>query len=191
MQRHPQLQVWPAVCGQGGHPFHGLGAVALSRSRTTVQRAEPGQAHTLPWRGTPAWGKLGEWHRGAERKGPLGDPFAFMMLLPLSTSTPSPLSGQSCPATLRGTCVAGTRISPVTSNGSSARGKARALTTPPAQVRAWLLFGGTQEPGASQSLQSPGPISALCPPSSPLPVEQAHLGQPGSTRIWAGGDAEH
>lgn len=47
-----------------------------------MQRAEPGQAHTLPWHGTPAWGKLGEWHRGAERKGCLRDLFAFMMLYP-------------------------------------------------------------------------------------------------------------
>lgn len=79
----------------------------------------------------------------------------------------------------------------MTSNGSAARGRDRALTTPLAQVRDWLLFGGTQEPGASHSLQSPGPGHALCTPSSPMPMEQAHLGQPGSTQIWAVGDVEH
>lgn len=119
-----------------------------------------------------------------------GGAICFYDGLPLSTSTLSPLSGQSCPATLKGACVAGTRICPVTSDGSSARGRARALTTRLAWVRGWLLFGGTQELRASHSLQSPGPRHALCTPSSPMPMQQAHLGQPGSTQIWAVGDAE-
>lgn len=87
--------------------------------------------------------------------------------------------------------MAGTRICPVTSNGSTAQGRDRALTTPPAQVRGWLLFGGTQGPRTSHNLPFPRPRHALYTPSSPMPTEQAHLWQAGSTQIWAVGDAEH
>lgn len=68
-------------------PFRGgcLGAVTLSKNRTMVQKAKgQGQARILPWPGTPAWGKLGEWGRGAGGKGHLGDPFAFVVPYPLS-----------------------------------------------------------------------------------------------------------
>lgn len=153
------------------HPFHGgcLVAVALSKSRTMVHKAE-GRAQSCLGLGPLSGVNLGS---GAVGQGErtFGGPVCFCDALPLSTSILSPLSVQSCPATLRGACVDGTRIYPVTSNGSTARGRDRALTTPLAQVRGWLLFGGTQEPRASHSLQSPGPRHALYTPSSPMPME--------------------
>lgn len=90
----------------------------------------------------------------------LGTCLLFVCLI--STPSPrSPLSGQSCPATLRGACAAGTKISPVTSNGSAARGRGRAPTTPLAQVRGWLLSRG---PRATQGTpQPPVPRAGMCP----------------------------
>lgn len=62
-----------------------------------------------------------------------------------------PLSHQSCPATSRKACAAGTRIHPVTSNGCAAQGRGRAPTTPLARVRSWLPTRGPQvAPGTPQ-----------------------------------------
>lgn len=108
-----------------------------------------------------AWGELGKWGRGTEGKGQFGDLFAFGVPYLHSLATVTSLSGQSCPATLRGACVAGTKISPVTSNGSAARGRGRAPTTPLAQVRGWLLSRG---PRAAQGTpQPPVPRAGMCP----------------------------
>lgn len=107
------------------------------------------------------------------------------LLLGCLIPTPSPrlrLSGQSCPATSRGICAAGTRISPATSDGSAARGKGRAPTTPLAQVKGWLP---SQGPWAAQgTLQPPVPMAGMCPEHSRQPhacgassarAAQAHL----------------
>lgn len=97
-------------------------------------------------------------------------------LSPLPLPPRSPLSCQSCPATSRGARAAGTRISPATSNGSMARGRGRALTTPLARVRGCLLSRG---PRAAQGTpQPPLPRAGTCPahPKQPHACEASSAG---------------
>lgn len=89
-------------------------------------------------------------------KGTFGVPVCFRGSLSTPPSPWSPLSGQSCPATSRQACAAGTRIRPATSSGSTAQGRGRALTTPLVLVRGQLLSWRPGQLGGPCSPLSPG-----------------------------------
>lgn len=129
---------------------------------------EAGAKHRS-WPGEAAWHDIGEW--GGEQR----ERAILRICLLLECLIPSPwlrlpLSHQSCPATSRKACAAGTRIHPVTSNGCAAQGRGRAPTTPLARVRSWLPTRGPQAAPGTPQPPVPRARTSLRTPSSPMPV---------------------